>query len=64
MEIFGPPILPDVSIDQRTSNALIKRSKKLRWMGMHNEEEWLRSTLAESNEQAADSVIAGPCETD
>ena len=37
MEIFGPPISPDVSDDQRASNALIKLIQKLRWMGMDDE---------------------------
>ena len=64
MAISGPPISPDVPDDQRASNSLIKRIKKLRWMGMHDEERRVQTTLAERDAQPADSVIAGPRETD
>jgi hypothetical protein len=46
MEIFGPPISPDVSDDQRASDALIKLIRKLRWMGMDDEVKRVQSTLA------------------
>jgi hypothetical protein len=64
MELFGPPVSPDVSDDQRASNALIKRIKKLRWIGMHDEAEQVQTKLAEFDAQPADSVVAGPRETD
>ena len=64
MELSGPTVSPDVSDDQRTSNALIKLIKKLRWMGMNDEEERVQTTLAERDVPPADSVITGPRETD
>jgi hypothetical protein len=64
MELFGPPISPDVPEEQRASNALIKLIKKLRWMGMNDEEQRVQKTLAERDVQPADSVVAGPRETD
>jgi hypothetical protein len=64
MEIFGPPISPDVSDDQRASNALIKLIQKLRWMGMDDEVERVQMTLAECDVRPADSVIAEPGDTD
>jgi len=64
MEMFGPPISPDVSDDQRASNALIKLIRKLRWMGMDDEVERVQTTLAARDVRPADSVIAGPIDTD
>jgi len=62
--MFGPPISPDVSDDQRASNALIKLIRKLRWMGMDDEVERVQTTLAARDVRPADSVIAGPIDTD
>jgi hypothetical protein len=53
--------LPDVSADQRAANELIKRIRKLRWMGMDGEAEHLQIKLAGL---PADSVVAEPRETD
>jgi hypothetical protein len=64
MEIFGPPISPDVSDDQRASNALIKLIQKLRWVGMDDEVERVQMTLAARDMRRTDSVIAGPGDTD
>ncbi len=64
MEMFGPPISPDVSEDQRASNALIKLIRKLRWMGMDDEAERAQMTLGACNLQSSDSVIASPADTD
>jgi hypothetical protein len=64
MELFGPPISPDVSDDQRASNTLIKLIQKLRWIGMDDEAKRVQTTLAARDMQPADSVIAGPCDTD
>ena len=64
MEMFGPPISPDVSDDERASNALIKLIRKLRWMGMDDEVERVQTTLAARDVRPADSVIAGPVDTD
>ena len=54
--------IPDVSADQRASNELIKRIRKLRWMGMEGEAERLQIKLAGGSPK--DSVIAEPRETD
>jgi hypothetical protein len=64
MEIFGPPISPDVSDDQRASNALIKLIQRLRWVGMDDEAERVKMTLAACDVRPADSVIPGPGDTD
>ena len=53
---------PDVTAEQRESNDLIKRIRKLRWMGMEGEAEQLQLALA--GVPRADSVIAQPLETD
>jgi hypothetical protein len=64
MDIFGPPASPDVPDDQRTSNALVKLIKKLRWVGMKDEEERLQNKLKEHDMELADSVVANPRDTD
>ena len=64
MEIFGPPNSPDVSDDQRASNALIKLIQKLRWMGMDDEVARVQMTLAARDVRPAESVIACPSDTD
>lgn len=53
---------PDVSVEQRASNELIKRIRKLRWMGMEGEAERLQVALVGTSR--IDSVIAQPLETD
>jgi len=53
---------PDVSAEQRESNELIKRIRKLRWMGMESEAERLQVALAGASR--IDSVVAQPLETD
>lgn len=58
MEIFGLPNSPDVSDDQRASNALIKLIQKLRWMGMDDEVARVQMTLAARDVRPAESVIA------
>jgi hypothetical protein len=63
MELFGPPISP-LSDDQRVSDTRIKMIKKLRWMGMNDEAERLQTEVAERDLQPADSVVAGPPDTD
>ena len=45
-------------------NARIKLIKKLRWIGMKDEEERLQKKLAERELEAADSVVADPRDTD
>ena len=54
--------LPDVSADQRAANELIKRIRKLRWMGMDGEARRLQINLTGASR--IDSVVAEPRETD
>jgi hypothetical protein len=54
--------LPDVSVEQRASNEMIKLIRKLRWMGMESEAERLQITLR--GVPHGDSVVAQPHETD
>jgi hypothetical protein len=54
--------LPDVSADQRAANELIKRIRKLRWMGMEGEARHLQIKLTGASR--IDSVIAESRETD
>ena len=55
---------PDVSAEQRASNELVKRIRKLRWMGMEKEAERIQSQLATYRDPPADSVLAAPRDTD
>ncbi len=64
MEIFGPPISPDVVDDQRASDALVKLIRKLRWLGMDGDVERIEMTLAARDTRHTDTVIAGPADTD
>lgn len=53
----------DSSVEQRTSNELVKLIRKLRWMGMEQEAEDKENELT-VRRAAADSVVASPCDTD
>jgi hypothetical protein len=64
MEIFGPPISPDVSDDQRASDALVRLIRKWRWMGMDGEAERVENMLAARGTRAAETVVADPGDTD
>ncbi len=55
---------PDTSLAQSTSNELVKRIRKLRWIGMEEEAEQLMKELAQRHGTATDSVLAPPGETD
>jgi hypothetical protein len=55
---------PDVSIEQRRSSELVKRIRKLRWMGLEGEARRMQVQLALSGGARADSVLAAPPETD
>jgi len=46
------------------TNDLIKRIRKLRWMGMEEEAKRLQAELTRQSAAAGDSVIATPRETD
>jgi hypothetical protein len=64
METYRAPLPPDVSCDQRVSNAHLKLIKKLRWMGMSDEEAQVQKMLATCDVRPADSVIAGQGDPD
>jgi hypothetical protein len=55
---------PDVSIEQRRSSELVKRIRKLRWMGLEGEARRMQVQLASCDGTRADSVLATPRETD
>ena len=61
--LLEPPMSPAVSAEQRVSDALVKLIRKLRWMGMDDEAE-RQMTIAMVHLRPADSVIAGPSDTD
>jgi len=53
----------DSSVEQRTSNELVKLIRKLRWMGMEQEAEGKENELT-VRRTVAGSVIAPQCDTD
>jgi hypothetical protein len=53
---------PDISAQQRTSNELVKRIRKLRWIGME-EEAWALQQQARRL-PCSNPVLAAPHETD
>ena len=55
---------PDVSMEQRRSSELVKRIRKLRWMGLEGEARRMQAQLALCGGTRADSVLAAPPETD
>jgi hypothetical protein len=55
---------PDVSTEQRRSSELVKRIRKLRWMGLEGEARGMQVQLASYGGTRADSVLATPRETD
>jgi hypothetical protein len=54
---------PEDSAEQRASSELVKRIRKLRWMGMEREAEALQATLCR-RARSTDSVLAAPHDTD
>jgi hypothetical protein len=50
------------SADERASRELVKRLRKLRWIGKENEAKELEESLSSSGRR--ECVLAGPCETD
>jgi hypothetical protein len=54
--------LPSAPKDDKVSNDLVKQIRKLRWIGMDDEAEFLQSTLRHL--QAADVVSGTAAETD
>ena len=48
------------AIDQSVTNDLVKRIRKLRWMGMEEEAKRLQAELTRRSTGEGDSVIATP----
>jgi hypothetical protein len=55
---------PDVLSEQKTAAELIKRIRKLRWIGMDEEADLVQVELASFGVASDDSVIAVPRDTD
>ena len=53
---------PDVSMEQRRSSELVKRIRKLRWMGLEGEAERMGTVLTSIS--PTDCVLAAPHKTD
>jgi hypothetical protein len=53
---------PDVSVGERTARDLVKRIRKLRWMGMDEEARQMQLVLRRIEPE--DALLAGPCDTD
>jgi hypothetical protein len=53
---------PSAPTDEKISNDLVKQIRKLRWIGMDGEAEFLQITLRHL--QAADVVLGTAAETD
>ena len=63
---MGTPSEPqglDAALASTTSDELVKRIRKLRWMGMEEEAERLQSEL-DKHGRAVHSVLAAPRDTD
>jgi hypothetical protein len=54
----------DTSAEQQLSNDLVKLIRKLRWMGMEDEAKHVQVELAQCRSRPAETVIAGPEDTD
>lgn len=63
-QVSRPTMLPDVLPEQRASRELVKRIRKLRWIGMEQEQEAQRLQTALCRGERAHSVLTGPHETD
>ena len=53
---------PDVSVEERTARDLVKRIRKLRWMGMDEEARQMQLVLRRIEPE--DALLAGPYDTD
>jgi len=58
------PALDRSSEHDPATNDLVKRIRKLRWMGMEEEAKRLQAELTRGDAAAGDSVVATPRETD
>jgi hypothetical protein len=64
MAALGEQMPFDALSERTASDELVKRIRKLRWMGMREEAERVELELAQSRCKPAETVIAGPYETD
>jgi len=55
---------PETLTADRASNELIRRIRKLRWMGLEEEAAGLQKELGQRRPTDADSVLATPGDTD
>jgi hypothetical protein len=58
---------PEVSPVERSVTELIKRIRKLRWIGLENEAEQLQAQLQlalRRVDEPRGTLLAGPCDTD
>jgi hypothetical protein len=55
---------PETLTADRASNELIRRIRKLRWMGLEEEAVGLQKELGQRRPTDADSVLATPGDTD
>jgi hypothetical protein len=63
MEIsFDVKDRPDISVEQRTSNELVKLIRKLRWIGMEAESRQMQVVL--QRVYPAATLLSGPFDTD
>jgi hypothetical protein len=60
--LMRPEQAAHVLREQRTASELVKRIRKLRWMGMEEEAQQLQIALCQLRQ--ADSVLAAPPDTD
>ena len=56
--------VPEVSPEEKVTAELIKRIRKLRWIGLEADADLVRAKLTSHPTVPADSVIAAPRDTD
>jgi hypothetical protein len=62
MENLTDQSTPDASVEERAVNDMIKRIRKLRWIGLDGEAQGVARQMR--GVQLADSVLAAPSDTD
>jgi hypothetical protein len=55
---------PEVSPEQKTTTDLIKRIRKLRWIGMDEEADQLQHRLGTFGIVPTNAIVASTCDTD
>ena len=61
-KVSGSPTLPDISANEQASRELIKRIRKLRWIGLEQEAQHAQMTLCRIASNG--SVLTVPRDTD